>query len=116
MPCNWIALGYDRLTFYGRNLTKNWALGSRLGGERFVLLARNHFGNTGVYLYRDGFHVRVVCRKHQSYHTSASVDGFGLVENKVAYAVIDGATPVLFDGLQGVGVMANKEIGPCVYQ
>ena len=116
MPCNWIALGYDRLTFYGRNLTKNWALGSRLGGERLDLLARNHFGNTGVYLYRDGFYVRVVCRKHQSNHASAGVDGFGLVENKVADTVIDVATPVLFDGLQGVGVMANKEVGPCVYQ
>ena len=116
MPCNLIALGYDRLTFYGRNLTKNLALGSRLGGERLGLLVRNHFGNTGVYLYRDGFRVRVVCSKHQSYHASAGVDGFGLVENKVADAVKDGATPVLFGGLQGMGVMANKEIGSCVYQ
>ena len=104
------------MTFYDRNLTKDLVLASRLGGERLGLLAQNHFGNTGVYLYRDGFHVRVVYRKHQSNHASAGVDRFGLVENKVADAVIDGATPVLFDGLQGVGVMANKEVGPCVYQ
>ena len=43
--------------------------------------------------------------KYDFNHAGTGVDGFGLVENKVADAVIDGATPVLFDGLQGVGVM-----------
>ena len=58
----------------------------------------------------------IVCRKHQSNHASASVDGFGLVENKVADAVINGATLILFDGLERVGVVANKDVGTCVYQ
>ena len=58
----------------------------------------------------------IVCCKYDFNHAGTGVDGFGLVENKVADAVINGATLILFDGLQRVGVMANKDVGTCVYQ
>lgn len=57
----------------------------------------------------------VSCKYHPNY-AGAGVDGFGLVENKVADAVINGATFILFDGLERVGVVANKDVGTCVYQ
>lgn len=58
----------------------------------------------------------IVCCKYDSNHAGTGVDGFGLVENKVADAVINGATLILFDGLERVGVVANKDVGTCVYQ
>ena len=41
----------------------------------------------------------IVCCKYDFNHAGMGVDGFGLVENKVADAVINGATLILFDGL-----------------
>ena len=72
---------------------------------------RNHFGNATRYLYGDGLDVCIVGGKAQPNHTGACVEGLCLVENKVTDAVIDGAAVILFDGLQGVGVVANKEVG-----
>lgn len=57
----------------------------------------------------------VSCKYHPN-HAGAGVDGFSLVKNKVADAVINGATLILFDGLERVGVVANKDVGTCVYQ
>ena len=58
----------------------------------------------------------IVCCKYDFNYAGTGVDGFGLVENKVADAVINGAILILFDGLQRVGVVANKDVGTCVYQ
>ena len=79
-------------------------------------ICRNHLGHTVVYLYGDGFNARIVRRNHQFNHASPRVEGFGLVENKVADAIIYGACFILFDGLKGVGVVANKEVGACTNQ
>ena len=57
----------------------------------------------------------VSCKYHPN-HAGTGVDGFSLVENKVADAVINGATLILFDGLERVGVVANKDVGTCIYQ
>ena len=50
------------------------------------------------------------------HHACLRVDRFLLVEDEVADAVIDGFPFVLFDGLHGMGVMANQGIGTGVNQ
>ena len=59
------------------------------------------------YLYGDGLSLHAVCIDGHLHHTSPRVDSFVLVEDEVADAVIDGFPFVLFDGLHGMGVMAN---------
>ena len=90
--------------------------GRGLALKACLWICRNHLRHTVVYLYGDGFNARIVRRNHQFNHASPCVEGFGLVENKVADAVINGAILILFDGLQRVGVVANKDVGTCVYQ
>lgn len=46
------------------------------------------------------------------YHASAGVDGFALVEDEVANAVVDGLSLVGLNGLQRVGVVTYNNVGP----
>ena len=45
-----------------------------------------------------------------------AVEGLRGVEDEVADAVVDGLTLELLDGLQGVGMVADKGVGPCENQ
>ena len=48
------------------------------------------------------------------YHAGTGVDGFRLVKDEVADAVVDGLSLVVFYGLQGVGVMTDDAVGACI--
>jgi hypothetical protein len=47
-------------------------------------------------------------------HQAVSVDGFGLVEYKIANAVENGFSVINFGGLYGVGVVAYYAVGTSV--
>ena len=47
----------------------------------------------------------------QADHAGAGVDGALLVEDEVADAVVDAVAVIVLDGLQGVGVVADKHVG-----
>ena len=42
-----------------------------------------------AYFHRDGLHFEAVLTHFQTYHTGLAVQGFVLVEDEVAHAVID---------------------------
>ena len=50
------------------------------------------------------------------YDAGTGVNGFVLVEDEIADAVIDGTTTVFLYGLQCVGMVTNECIGTCVDQ
>ena len=67
---------------------------------------------------RDGFHLEIILfvGNAQAYHAGLGVEGFRGVEDEVADAVVDLMTVVILDGLQGMGVMADEDIGTSVDQ
>ncbi len=65
----------------------------------------------GNHLYFGGFP-----RDFQADHAGAGVDGALLVEDEVADAVVDAVAVVILDGLQGVGVMADEDVGSGINQ
>ena len=52
----------------------------------------------------------------QADHAGAGVDGTLLVEDEVADAVIDAVAVVVLDGLEGMGVMADEDVGTGINQ
>ena len=66
-----------------------------------------------AYFHWDGLHFEAVLTHFQTYHTGLAVQGFVLVEDEVAHAVIDLVAAVVLDGLEGVGVMAHEHVGSC---
>ena len=64
-----------------------------------------------MYLYRECFYFQVILFYVQLNHTSLAVDGFLLVKDEVADAVVDVFTLVGLNGLQGVGMVAYQHIG-----
>ena len=64
-----------------------------------------------AYFHRDAFHFEAVAAHSQTHHAGLAVQGFVLVEDEVAHAVIDLVAAVVLDGLEGVGVMAHEHIG-----
>ena len=69
-----------------------------------------------AYFHRDGLHFEAVLTHFQTYHTGLAVQGFVLVEDKVAHAVIDLVAAVVLDGLEGVCMMAHQHVGTCQNQ
>ena len=45
-----------------------------------------------------------------------AIDGLVLVEDEVANAVVDLLTTIVLDGLEGVGVVADQDVGTCLNQ
>ena len=64
-----------------------------------------------AYFHGDGLHFETVTPHSQPYHTGLAVQGFVLVEDEVAHAVIDLSAAIVFDGLEGVGMVAHKHVG-----
>ena len=64
-----------------------------------------------AYLYGDGLHAEAVSSHVEADDAGFRVDGFRLVEDEVADAVVDGAAVVGLNGLQGVGVVAHEDVG-----
>ena len=52
----------------------------------------------------------------KAYHAGTGVQGFVLVEDEVANAVVDLLASEIFDGLLGVGMVTNQDIGTSLYQ
>ena len=52
----------------------------------------------------------------QADHAGAGVNGFLLVEDEVADAVVDAVAVVVLDALQGMGMMADKNVGSGINQ
>ena len=52
----------------------------------------------------------------QADHAGAGVDGALLVEDEVADAVVDAVAVVVLDGLEGMGVMADEDVGTGINQ
>ena len=52
----------------------------------------------------------------QADHAGAGVDGTLLVEDEVADAVVDAVAVVVLDGLEGMGVMADEDVGSGINQ
>ena len=71
--------------------------------------------NAVSYFNRNRLYLNRVMGNFNLYHTSLCVDGVGLVEDKVAYAVVDGLTLVVFYRLQSVSMVSNDDISTCVY-
>jgi hypothetical protein len=65
-----------------------------------------------AYFYRDGLHIEAVLAYLQAHHTGLAVQGFVLVEDEIAHAVIDLMTTVVLDGLEGVGMVAHEHVSP----
>ena len=61
-----------------------------------------------AYFHWDGLHLEAVLAHFQAHHTSLTVQGFLLVEDEIAHAVVDGMTAVVLDGLEGVGMVADE--------
>ena len=68
-------------------------------------------GYTVSYLDRDGCGLYLNFGYFNFYHAGFAVQGLLLVEDEVADAVIDVASVIVFNGLQGVGVVADEGIG-----
>ena len=60
--------------------------------------------------------VEAVRRDLHRDHAGAGVERTVLVEDEVADAVIDGSSAIVFDGLQGVRMMADDEVGTGIHQ
>ena len=69
-----------------------------------------------AYFHGDGLHFETVATHSQAHHTSLAVQGFVLVEDEVAHAVIDLMTAVFLDGLEGVGVVTHEHVGTSQYE
>ena len=63
-----------------------------------------------AYFHRNGLHFEAVLTHFQAHHTGLAVQGFVLVEDEVAYAVIDFVAAVFLDGLEGVGMVAHEHV------
>ena len=66
--------------------------------------------------YRDGFNDEIILFYLQSDHAGTAVQGFVLVEDEVANAVVDLLASEIFDGLLGVGMVAYQDVSTCLYQ
>ena len=69
-------------------------------------------------VYGDGFRLETIFFVGDGEAHDAGLGIYGLrgVEDEVADAVVDGLALELFDGLQGVGMVADEGVGPCVDQ
>ena len=63
-----------------------------------------------AYFHRDGLHFEAVLTHFQTYHTGLAVQGFVLVEDEVAHAVIDLMAAVFLDGLESMGVVTHEHV------
>lgn len=70
-------------------------------------------GRASAYFHRDSLCFHAIFPDMQTHDTGFRIKGFLLVENEVAYAVINLVTMKIFDGLQGVGMMTHQHIGTC---
>lgn len=66
--------------------------------------------------YRDGFHGETVFSYLHPDDAGLAVEWLLLIEDKVAYAVVDGMVMIVFDGLQRVGMVTHEDVGSCLYQ
>ena len=64
----------------------------------------------------DGLSVEAVCLDGEADDAGLGVDGLVLVEDEVAYAVVDLLATIVFDGLEGVGVVADQNVCPSLNQ
>ena len=75
-----------------------------------------YIGYAMAYFHWDGLHLEAVVSHFQAHHTGLAVQGFVLVEDEVAHAVIDLMTTVVLDGLEGVGMVAHEHVSPSQYE
>ena len=64
----------------------------------------------------DGFHLEIILFDKQANDAGFVVEGLALIEDKVADAVADLSATEIFNSLQGVGVVADEDIGTSLYQ
>ena len=71
------------------------------------------FWHTALNRDRDGFHLETILfvGDGEAYDAGLAVKGLGGVEDEIADAGVDLMTMIVFDGLQGVGVMADEDNG-----
>ena len=69
-----------------------------------------------AYFHGDGLHFETVATHSQPYHTGLAVQGFVLVEDEVANAVVDLTTTIVLDGLESVGMVAHEHVGTSHYK
>ena len=64
-----------------------------------------------AYFHWDGLHFKAVATHFQTHHAGLAIQGGRLVEDEIAYAIVDGMTIVVFDGLEGVGMVTDEHVG-----
>ena len=73
-------------------------------------------GFTFCYFDGDGDGLYLIFGDFHLYHAGFGVDGVLLVKDKITNTVVDIASFVMLDGLEGVGVMTDKGIGTCLHE
>ena len=68
-------------------------------------------GNTLAYFYRNGGSTQLIGGDVQPYHTCFAVERLGLIEDEIAYAVVDFLAPKSFDGLERERVVTYQDVG-----
>ena len=61
-----------------------------------------------AYFHWDGLHFKTVATHFQTHHAGLAIQEGKLVEDEIAYAIVDGMTVVVFDGLESVGMVTDE--------
>jgi hypothetical protein len=61
-----------------------------------------------AYFHWDSLYYKAVATHFQAHHAGLAIQGGRLVEDEIAYAIVDGMTIVVFDGLEGVGMVTDE--------
>jgi hypothetical protein len=63
-----------------------------------------------TYFNRNRLHIEAIATDSQAHHAGLAVQGFRLVEDEVANAIVDGMPAVILDGLEGMGVVTHEHV------